>query len=431
MRAWIILSVLLGLPVLVGAQTSTQTAWDKGLAWLITHQKVDGSWRSASGTEFPATASAVEAFGKAGVKSFSYAQGVSWLSNSHAPSVDSLTRQILALKGAQVNVTSLDNKLGQWMNWTGTWGAYKGFETSFPDTPLGLKAQGTISTQGLCQILTAQKSGDATVNGSWSYILPASGAPVSAINSAILPTTANILGLDLMKSTVPIVTCSGITYTLQTAIDNGISWLLTQKKKADGGFGDDSASTAVATAFVYEVLRDLRPTDPATDAALNYLLTNQSADGSWNSDALKTAFALKVLPPPATAYVDTDKDGVPDAIEIVLGTNPNVPDSKSLGKQSISSASVSGVKVLSNESLSTQSSSSSSSTGSADGDINRDGLADVADLALAEQFALGLAVPTQDQLSHGDVFPAGSPDGVIDMNDVERIRRKVLGLEAF
>ncbi|WP_051338757.1 hypothetical protein [Sulfuricella denitrificans] len=66
-----------------------------------------------------------------------------------------------------------------------------------------------------------------------------------------------------------------------------------------------------------------------------------------------------------------------------------------------------------------------------DGDLNGDGIVDVADVALAERMALGLVTPTADQLVHGDVAPSGTPDGVIDAADVARIRRKALGLETF
>lgn len=66
-----------------------------------------------------------------------------------------------------------------------------------------------------------------------------------------------------------------------------------------------------------------------------------------------------------------------------------------------------------------------------DGDLNGDGVVDVADVLLAEGFALGLTTPTANQLLHADVAPAGSPDGVIDAADVDRIRRKALGLENF
>jgi hypothetical protein len=65
----------------------------------------------------------------------------------------------------------------------------------------------------------------------------------------------------------------------------------------------------------------------------------------------------------------------------------------------------------------------------ADGDVNGDGKVDVADYQLAEQFALGLATPTAAQLQHADVYPEGSPDGVIDMRDVLLIRSKALGFQ--
>lgn len=66
-----------------------------------------------------------------------------------------------------------------------------------------------------------------------------------------------------------------------------------------------------------------------------------------------------------------------------------------------------------------------------DGDINGDGMVDVADVALAERIALGLVTPTPGQLAHGDVAPSGVPNGTIDVADVARIRRKALGLEKF
>ncbi|MHB8622354.1 MAG: protease pro-enzyme activation domain-containing protein [Sulfuricaulis sp.] len=62
-----------------------------------------------------------------------------------------------------------------------------------------------------------------------------------------------------------------------------------------------------------------------------------------------------------------------------------------------------------------------------DGDLNGDGVVDVADVAVAERIALGLITPTANQLTHGDI----DGDGAINTADVEHIRRKVLGLESF
>lgn len=61
------------------------------------------------------------------------------------------------------------------------------------------------------------------------------------------------------------------------------------------------------------------------------------------------------------------------------------------------------------------------------GDLNDDGIVDVADVALAMRIALGLVVPSSSQLQHGDI----NGDGVIDTADVMHIQRKALGLENF
>lgn len=291
----------------VSAQITVDQARDRGLVWLTTHQKTDGSWRSKPGTQVPATAAAVEAFSNAGLKNFAYARGVAWLNNASSPSVDSLARQLTVLVGAQVNVSRLHQKLLQWRNGNLAWGAYEGFQTSFPDTTFALRAMRIGGPypdlelgNGLCRILVAQKTGDPSVNGSWSNILPVASAPVSAISSSIMPTTSNIVEIAAIKvaKNWSNVTCGTTNYDLQARIDSGIDWLLTQRKKADGGFGDGSASTIFETALVYPVLLALRASDPATSNALAYLINRQASDGSWNGDALQTAFVLKSFAAP-------------------------------------------------------------------------------------------------------------------------------------
>ena len=65
------------------------------------------------------------------------------------------------------------------------------------------------------------------------------------------------------------------------------------------------------------------------------------------------------------------------------------------------------------------------------GDVNGDGKVDLADVLLAQRFALGLATPNAQQKAQADVAPAGEPDGVIDASDVLRILRKALGIDNF
>ena len=80
---------------------------------------------------------------------------------------------------------------------------------------------------------------------------------------------------------------------VQTHIDGGISWLLTQQNP-DGGFGS-SPSTIYATSLAYLVIAGRDRQSPEAQNALDYILANQQADGSWNSDPYSTALALQAL----------------------------------------------------------------------------------------------------------------------------------------
>ncbi|MEA3358045.1 MAG: right-handed parallel beta-helix repeat-containing protein [Thermodesulfobacteriota bacterium] len=76
----------------------------------------------------------------------------------------------------------------------------------------------------------------------------------------------------------------------------------------------------------------------------------------------------------------------------------------------------------------------------ADGDVapigSRDGTVNVGDALIALRFALGLEIPTQEDMGHGDVAPLDTqnkpnPDGVITVGDALVILRKALGIVAF
>ena len=97
---------------------------------------------------------------------------------------------------------------------------------------------------------------------------------------------------------------------------------------------------------------------------------------------------------------DTDGDGTDDGYEVRIGTDP------------LDSASF-------------------PSPGTADGDLNMDGVVDVRDVLLGQQLLLGQLELTQQQLQHGDVAPlvggVPSPDGLFNAGDLLVIIRKVMG----
>jgi hypothetical protein len=435
------LIVLRPSDAIAATQAQLDAARNKGLAWLISHQHDDGSWRGPSGSEVATTATAVEALNRAGLKSYPYAASVSWLGNASVASVDSMARRVLALRQAGVTVTTAVEQLKAWRNTSLTWGAYSGFDTSFPDTPLTLGAirqsQSTYSNQdlasGLCAIVVAQKTGDASVLGSWSYIRSGPTPAAGTTLSAILPTVHNVLELDATRVTKGWsgLSCGGTSYTLATVVTNGLTWLLSRRRNADGGFGEPGMSTVSDTAIVYHALNLLRPADPAIGTALDYLIGRQQADGSWAGGALPTSLVLKALPAPSTPLADTDKDGLPNAIELLLGKNPNVADSRWLTRNPASGAGVSSTVASGGDDthravpVATTVIRLSGTAGV--GDLTGDGRVDAADVGLAERIAVGLIEPTREQLQQGDLMPATRPDGIIDVADVARLRRAVLG----
>ncbi len=71
----------------------------------------------------------------------------------------------------------------------------------------------------------------------------------------------------------------------------------------------------------------------------------------------------------------------------------------------------------------------------ADGNFKGSGVVDVSDALKALRIAVGLAIPSDADLSHGDVAPLvnhfPAPNGVIDVADALVILRKAVGLESF
>ena len=49
-----------------------------------------------------------------------------------------------------------------------------------------------------------------------------------------------------------------------------------------------------------------------------------------------------------------------------------------------------------------------------------------ADLLVCIQFVLGLKVPSNEDLAHGDLYPAGAPDGIISLPDYIRLLKRML-----
>lgn len=339
--AWACLCwLMLAAPTLQAATTAEiNNARTRAIAWLLSNQQGDGSWRSGAGSEIQTTATALQALARAGVTGASFGRGLAWIANAEAYSVDALAHQIRAMASVGMDTSAKLQQLIDWRNRLSAWGSYDRYSTSFPDTPLASSAIRTDSAtytaertnllKAMCQIIQSQKT-----DGSWNYVSAIDETLLPSDTGAILPTVYNILELSaFIRLGDSTRTCSGTAYSFVNVVNGGLGWLASQRLRADGGFSEPgtkgSVGTPFETALVYRVLSLLLPSDPVTAAAHDFLINNtQQSDGSWQNNALVTAMAATTFP--AGVFTDTDKDGVPDAVETVLGMDPSSYDSRIL-----------------------------------------------------------------------------------------------------
>lgn len=337
------IAVFASLPTAhAAAQIELDQMRAKSLAYLVSQQKGDGSWRDASGNGVQATASALEAMTNSGIKT-GYVPGaaVSWLMNENASSTDSLARQIAALARHNVGVNHLVPLLMANKNLIdGRWGAYKGYQASMPDTALAFDALLAANTSVPTDAQLVAITGMQATDGGWPYRVEAPGGA----KSAVIPTAYAVLVLSRY-----VTARASAQNVSETHIADGISWLLA-RKKTNGGFAEDAAAdgthnTAKAghtfeTALVQTALAAAKQaglaaaqTTAATQALTdmeNFLVDRQSTDGSWSGDPFQAALTARALP--AVTLADADSDGLPDAVEPYLNHNVAVADSRDLPK---------------------------------------------------------------------------------------------------
>ena len=291
-----------------------------------------------------------------------------------------------------------------------------------------------------------------------NYTAPAAGTyyiVVSKVAGGNLPLTLFSLGPDLgVRTTAGSILqpadCHGVLGTAATNLTDGVESFSSEGPTKDGrpkpeiaapnrvrtsrssSFAGTSASAPHA-AGAFALLKTQNP-DLGNQALLDLLLSTahdvhtagfdtRTGHGRISLDAdqdgLNRDQELLYGTDPLSA--DSDNDGLSDWEEtFVHGTDPLDPDSDGDGFQD-------GVEV--------QYGSNPLDPGSIPnlvfGDLNGDGLVDIADVLLARRMVLGQLVPTAEQKLHGDVAPlvAGKPrpDGVLDLGDLLLIQRKALG----
>ena len=251
---------------------------EDGVTWLRNNQKPGGSWMDLPLTTVRDTAATVAALNNFPLADEQSSLGVQWLDSRDPENVDYLSRKIAALSDSGQDVSASITQFLSLQNPDGGWGSNKGYMSNPGDSSLALKALAKIrySDQTVLspaiEYLKARQNND----GGWG-----GEDEVSSVE-----TTANMLSaFNQYRSAFP----------LETQITNAIAWM-TQRQNHDRGFARSAGSSTVYdTAIAVLTLRGFNILPDITNNGLDYLLGQQSENGSWNNRSYDTALAVDAV----------------------------------------------------------------------------------------------------------------------------------------
>ena len=262
---------------------STPANIDDAIAWLIAAQQQDGSWRDLVQTSERDTAAAVSVLQGFPAAQAAVQAGQTWMAATQSANTDFLCRRIEAGVAAGQDVSGLVQELLSRKNSDNGWGSDRTYGSNAADTGLALKALATAGSgdqQVIAQAIQYLK-GKQKQDGGWT------GNGESTIQA-----TANVLSAFGKFRTA---------YQLDDAIAKAVAWLLS-KQNIDGGFGN-SPSTVYDTAVAMLALFDGNAAGTATANALQYIVSRQDKNGSWNQSVFETSLAAAAM---LKALVDPD-----------------------------------------------------------------------------------------------------------------------------
>lgn len=302
---------------------------NNGLSWLLNKQDPSGFWGDLFRTPVRDTCTVIDTLSYINAtNSTNYSNGIQWLLNSDATTIDYLSRIIFSLSMTgnvvQEDVTSLLSL----RNTDGGWGLDYGHRSDSLDTALALQAlkaanylDQNIISSALGFLLSTQNP-----DGGWGFY-PAACATCQADPSNCYMTA---LVTSTLQQFAP-------TTSLVKAINKATGYLVAQQN-GDGGFGS-SQSTIYETALAYIALVGVITDETILGKAANYLTSQQLADGSWLDDPYATALAVKALylaankpqppPPPdkgtATGKViDSSTNALLKAVSVTLESDAGI-----------------------------------------------------------------------------------------------------------
>jgi len=249
---------------------------NEGITWLVNRQQSDGSWSDITLTTERDTSEAVFTLQYFPSASSHFQTGLQWLGSALSNNTDYLARRIDSIINAGGDASTLVASLVALQNPDGGWGSSRNFVSSASDTALALQAlerAGYSNREVIGRGVIFLKS-RRNPDGGWGN---------SPGISAVQPTAAAVLLFSSLKN----------EFVLEDELQGAVTWLK-QKQNLDGGFGA-SPSTVYETALAIMAIREAGAEAELTNKGVTYLLSQQSANGSWFDSPFQTALAVRSI----------------------------------------------------------------------------------------------------------------------------------------
>jgi len=486
LKQWVGVGVLL-LPFYSFADdAANQSALDNASGWIVAQQNQDGSWGSDQAIRFTTTAAVVDALEASNQYNSAYYSGIAWLENHDASNADYLSRRIQVLNihgnNPQVDLDGLHSASPVSQD---GWGLSAIYTSSVLDTAIALNAlieTGDITGQtGAIDYLVATQNGD----GGWSLndaptsdfwisahvlsVLELLSTPSPSVitavgNAAAFLSTVSILdnNLTLSQAVLALHRNQGTT----PAVDALITEVLIRQTPS-GDWGDvyttASAMRALSAALGTDV-DSYNDRAGVTDQTLRSIINAQLGKNAFdnlvqgevlqvtsldlratdvaNLSGLENALNLITILVNAgtdisaisglsgvTVIVDSDSDDVAEASDncpLIPNTDQANLDGDALGDLCDDDIDGDGYTVAQGD---TDDYDASVYPGSivTDGDVNGSGGINAGDILLMQRHVLGIIVLDADSITRGDLYPAGSGDGMINIQDLILLQKLVTG----
>lgn len=245
--------------------------------WLRDQQDVSGYWEDKEATRLRDTAVVGEVLTRFDSSFNNQNSARTWIEAYEATSTDFLTRQAQSLSffGEQEASQALFEDIIDAQNDDGGWGIESEYGSAYLDTALAIQA--LYGQEGVSH---------SVINAAISFLRAAQNDDGGWGNRKGSPSRTAV--------TVAAIEALHKAGQLSDVREQTLSFLIS-KQNADGGFGD-STSTIHNTAEVLNLLIDIEAiNDIRLVDATNYIIDNQTEEGSWDGSVYATALSLSAL----------------------------------------------------------------------------------------------------------------------------------------